>query len=260
MQASSQTLQAPAPIAQAAQTYHLGHMLASHAVAPGKAYGGIGCGMLMLLFGGAIAYIGTPSSIVMIGSGLLLAILGILLALRSWNVLKSSLAVYLYEQGFIYTQANVSPQPFRWDQIQVWRNVTRHYRNGAYTGTTSVYTIQRQDGYRIELNNDLHQIQSLGETICNQVTRWRLPQDLQAYQRGQTVQFGSLSLNHQGISNGSDMLPWSQVEAIDVKEGVVSVKRRGSWFRWSKVAASAIPNVFVFLALVSAVLKSSGKR
>jgi hypothetical protein len=205
----------------------------------------------MLLFGGVLGHVGTPSSVFL---GLLLAVLGIFLVLRSWNVLKSSLAVYLCEQGLIYSRANVSPQPFRWDQIQVWRSVTKHYRNGVYTGTTSVYTIQRQDGYRVVLSDDLHQIQSLGETICNQVTKWRLPHALQAYQRGETVQFGSLSLNQQGISNGSDLLPWSQIEAIDVKEGVVSVKRRGSWFRWCKVGASAIPNVFVFLALVSAVL------
>jgi len=257
MQASSQTMQAPSPVIRAAQTHQLGKMLDSHGVSTGKAYGGIGFGIVMLLFGGGLGYLGIPSSIVMTGFGLFLAVLGIVLALRSWNVLRSSLTVYLCEQGFIYSQANVSPQPFRWDQIQVWRSVTKHYRNGSYVGTVSVYKIQRQDGYRIGLDNDLQQIQSLGETICEQVARWRMPQALQAYHMGQTVQFGTLSLNQQGIYNGSDMLPWSQVEAIDVKEGVVNVKRWGSKSHWCKVAASAIPNVFVFLALVTLYRSSS---
>lgn len=172
---------------------------------------------------------------------------------------RRDIHVYLCDQGLIYTGARIHPQPFRWDQMQVWRAVTRYSRNGIHTRTTYRYTIQRQDGYRIILQYFVG-IKTLGETISNQITQAVLPQATQAYNAGQTVQFGSLSLNRQGVSNGWNVLPWSQVEAIDVTNGVVSVKRQGGWFRWSKVAASAIPNLFVFLALTNAILKSAGKR
>jgi len=62
------------------------------------------------------------------------------------------------------------------------------------------------------------------------------------------------------LNNGHELLPWTQVEAVDVKNGFVSVKRQGAWLSWDKVAAAEIPNFFVFQALVDYVLKQYGKR
>src|SRR6266705_1304361 len=44
--------------------------------------------------------------------------------------------VYLFQQGMVIEKNN-QVQLFPWNQTaEVWQSVTRHYRNGVYTGTT----------------------------------------------------------------------------------------------------------------------------
>jgi hypothetical protein len=275
MQAAPQTAQIPPHIYQTASTYQLGNPRTDYGIAARVANRRIITGIVVFIIGiamgiwgvGILASSSGSSSdngslaIVLFIAALILGGFGLIAWIRAIALKNSNLHIYVCDNGLIYTIGNAAPQPFPWNQVQaVWRSVTRHYRNGIYTGTTFLYTIQRNDGYRIVLNNNIRGIESLGNVISDRITKLLLPQVIQAYTNGQTVSFGALSLNQQGLGNGSEILPWPQVEAVDVKNGFISVKRQGAWLRWSRVAAADIPNLFVFLALIDYVLKSYGKR
>ena len=267
MQSSVSKLQIPAAIVQASSAYQMGNIRSGYGASQSLARPGIGgsvvCFILALFFiiwGVNAASESSAGAGIGIVAALIFAAMGLFALTRGLSISNSNLHVYLCERGFLYTEKNMAPQPFLWDQIQVWRAVTRHYRNGAYTGTTTIYTIQRHDGYRIMLNNRLNNIEYLGAAISEQATQAQLPRAIQTFNSGQTLSFASLTLSQQGISNGRELLPWTQVQAVDVKDGYISVKRQGGWFRWAKLAASEVPNLFIFLALVDHVLKQYGQR
>ncbi|QBD80045.1 hypothetical protein EPA93_30305 [Ktedonosporobacter rubrisoli] len=172
---------------------------------------------------------------------------------------KSAIRLYLYKDGFIYYGRDHTAQPFRWDQITaVWRHVIRLYRNGSYIRTMYLFIIQRKDGLKIELNDDLGAIEIVGDTISEQTTRILLPPAMEQVMKGQTISFGPLSLKRQELSKGGQVLPCQQIEAVDLHEGFVRVKRWGKWSNLEEMRK--VPNVMVFLNLAETFLKQEKDR
>lgn len=110
---------------------------------------------------------------------------------RSWRV-------YVCTEGFVFTRGG-KVEAFRWDQIEaMWQAVTKHYRNGIYTGTSHKYTVRRRDGGQVVLNDRFTDVEELGNTISDKVTNYHLPLAIGAYNAGQTITFGPLSISLQG--------------------------------------------------------------
>jgi hypothetical protein len=194
--------------------------------------------------------------LLLLGLAALLLIAGGLYAMF-YAVIYKNWAAYLYERGFVHKKGNEAAQPFRWDQIEaVWYHVTRHYRNGVYTGTTHNYRVRRQDGYQITLTDRFADVASLGDAVNNQVTAAKIPLVIAAYNAGQTITFGPLTLSQQGIRNSIDnLLPWSEIKEVSLRNGYVAVSKAGKWLKWSSQPVRNIPNIFLFMALVRFVLK-----
>jgi hypothetical protein len=263
MQYSPQVAQIPPEIYQTAGTYQLGNVVAEHGLSSGATVGPVIVGIFLGVLGGVFIFnsLNTEnSSGAGVGIGLFFVVVGILLIGASARNRQGNAHVYACERGLIYTKSNTSPQPMRWESLLVWRAVTKHYRNGIYTGTSYSYTLQRDDGYKIVLSNNIKGIADLGKYISDRVTAARFPAYLQAYNAGQALSFGQLTISTQGVGNGRELLPWNDVNDIDVQSGFIKVKRAGGWFSWKTVAASAIPNLFIFLALSDYVLHQYGKK
>jgi hypothetical protein len=222
--------------------------------------GGIVCLVISLgLFATTAAAASDPSGaagMAVLGIlGLLLLAVGVYCLL--FGVIYKNWHVYVYERGFIYKKGNPAAQPFRWDQIEaVWYQVTRRYTNGIYTGTSHKYRVRRQDGYEIVLNDRFTKVATLGDLVHNQVTAAKMPQVIAAYNAGQTITFGPLSVNTQGIWNSSgNLLPWPEIKDVSMQSGYVAVSKAGKWLRWSSQPVRDIPNIFLFIALVRSILK-----
>lgn len=167
---------------------------------------------------------------------------------RSWHV-------YMYSEGFAFTRGG-KLDAFRWEQVEsMWQRVTRRYMNGIYTGTQHKYTIRSVDGKQVILNDRITNVGQLGNIIGDMVTRVKLPEALAAYKAGSVVNFGKLSVSMQGVSNGKEWITWDQIKDIQLNNGVVTVKKEGKWLSWSSIQVADIPNIFVFLALVRAIMK-----
>lgn len=159
--------------------------------------------------------------------------------------------IYLFQQGIVIDKGN-QVQVLPWNQVaEIWQSVTRNYRNGIYTGTTYIYTLRRADGYQIKLNNMTKHIAELGPIVAQGITRELIPRALYAIRSGQTLTFARLTVNLQGISNGREFLPWSQILAVDVKRGWVTIRRVGVSRAWSTITVAKLPNFLVFTTIAN---------
>jgi hypothetical protein len=187
----------------------------------------------------------------------LVALAGCVLAgvqfIRSFSVTRSPRRIYLFGAGFIHANPPGAATVYRWDRIPaVYQNITKHYRNSVYTHTTHQYTVDAPGG-RLVLTDFWDRITVLGETIEREVTRAQLPVAIESLRRGEAVRFGDLSVQATGLtSERRGMLPWTDIEKVQVRGGFIEVSKAGKWLSWSNSPVSRIPNVFVLLALVEA--------
>jgi hypothetical protein len=126
-----------------------------------------------------------------------------------------------------------------------------------------IYTIHQVDGHKFTLDNTIYGFDILHKRVEYEVKQIQLPVAIQNYTNGQTINFGSLSLNQQGLSKGNELLPWQQIEGIKYEitdsQEVVLVKKQGAWLNWAKVTTSTIFNLAVLLALADYALKQHGR-
>jgi hypothetical protein len=174
---------------------------------------------------------------------------GALVVFNVWRNWK--LAAALYEHGFAYRNQGPVVQA-RWDEIEgVWQAVTKHYYNGAYTGTSHVYTVQLKGGRKVVMDDKLGKdIEIMGRALHQGTAELLLPRYWQALQMGQKLTFGPLALDRDKLYAGKKELPWSEIKAIKIEKGNISVKKDKGWFAWASATVPQIPNFFVFYELV----------
>jgi len=164
-----------------------------------------------------------------------------------------------------------------WDEVtHVWQAVTRHSANGSPTYTDYRYTLRLADGRSRDFRGTLPArsarasgavllaptpgtttpvtIEQLGRLLETGVTRAQLPKAIDRFNAGQAVSFGPLSVGPSGIAAGDQLLPWSEIQEVQTRKGMVSVKRSGRWLAWKRAQVSQIPNYFIFDSLVRAIL------
>jgi hypothetical protein len=175
-------------------------------------------------------------------------LLGALLLWEAWRNWK--LAAALYDYGLAFVDRKGLRQ-IRWEEMElVWQSVTKHYRNGIYTGTTHLYTIQTRDGSKIALDDKLPKVEDLGNAILNTTANMLAPQYGQALQNGQRLTFGPLAMDLQGLYSGNKALTWQEIKAVKLERGTLSVKKEKGWFNWTSVTVPQIPNFYVFYHLL----------
>lgn len=161
---------------------------------------------------------------------------------------SSNLRVYLFTNGFIAARGKKG-DVFRWDQIQaVWEKVTTNRSGNAFT-----YTVQRNDGKTTKISSQLVKVRDLGVQIMREVMRIQLPQAKAAYNGGQTLSFGKVNVNLQGVNNGKELVPWDQIGNMTVAQGSILIGKDGRQLKWSTVKAADVPNLSVLIALVNQV-------
>jgi len=193
-----------------------------------------------------------------------------------------SLRYFVYPWGITWINGEREGSA-RWDDItQVFRAVTRHSTNGAPTYTEYNYTFKLADGRSGRIYGRLPAakarasgqariqstpggttpvtIEQLGRLLESAVTRVQLPKAAGRFNEGQPISFGPLTVSSTGISSSDQSLPWSEIQDISTRQGIVSVKKSGKWLAWKRTHVSQIPNYFVFDALVHAILDQRSRR
>jgi hypothetical protein len=162
--------------------------------------------------------------------------------------------VITFEKGFVQINRGkflVVP----WKEVDfVWQAVVERKVNGISKGTSYTYTIKLRDGIQATFNNSLANIKRLGQILMHESSQVVYPRAMKAYNKGKTVHFGSLGVSQDGLHHGSSVLEWEDIDAVEIKEGYVSVSKSGKWFNWCNIAASAVPNIYVFTAMVNQIV------
>lgn len=241
--AAAGTQQIPPEVYQQAAMYQLGDPLEQYRPALtnplliiGGALGLIALDILLLI---AVYNIGFIVYVFLI-----LPIVAIVYAARALPI--CNMRIHIFTNGFI--RANGSKiDVVRWEQIEaIWQRSVR----SRYGSTSHTYTVMRGDGLKMKFNSLIKRVGDLGSALQDQVSRLQTPRAIAAYNSGNTVMFGKISVSMQGISNGSKTLPWNEVSAVTLKRGYVTVQRQGGWsMNWASV--SDTPNYHVLLNLVN---------
>lgn len=173
----------------------------------------------------------------------ILAIIWAITTLRS-----SNLRVYIFTSGFIRARGRKG-EAVCWDQIQaIWEKV----KQTGY-GTRFSYTVQRVDGQVFKQGSPLQNSRDMGLRMMSEISKLHLPAAMAAYHAGQMLSFGRITVNMQGLNNGKEFVPWSQVGRVAVQHGNVYIEKNGRRVKWSPVKSAEVPNLSVLIALAKSV-------
>ena len=249
------------------QTYELGTPTAEFSTAP-KRNIRFFLGFLILVVGETGAFLSLSPYLYLYPRDMFTAIggIGVLVAIVGYIVIEASLRyrqlrILIFPDGFIQTRAGKT-DTIRWHEVNsIWQSVTRRYVNGVYTGTTYKYTLLTAGGQKFMFGNGIKNIEQFGNLLQQYVITLRLPEAIAAYNGGQVVNFGPLSVSQMGLTKGNQTVPWSEIQGVQVQRGYIKVKKQTGWFNFANVRVSAVPNVFVLLSLVDRIvgIKSTKK-
>jgi Family of unknown function (DUF6585) len=168
----------------------------------------------------------------------------------------------LYEQGMVVQrgrQTHLVPYEeidMLWEQI-MWQGGRRRR---MLPGRTHVYTLRTRDRRTLRLSDQFADIREAGEIVQQEVLRRSLPAAVAAYQAGEALPFGPLTISHAGLARGKAAIPWAEVVRVSVTEGhyrdttawtyKLQVTRIGQRRPWLEVALHQIPNSRVLFALL----------
>jgi hypothetical protein len=192
-------------------------------------------------------YLGTP---LLIALGLFL-----LAALTGWGAYANwKKGLLLYEQGFIL-RTRKGTQEWRWPEIaSIKSRITRHYTNGIYTGTTHEYTLLNRQDEKLVVNDVFSKVEELAAEIEKNIFPLLYRPAADMYNSGALVTFGPVCLSKAGLQFGKKVIPWEEVKQISLQRGELKIsKKDGGWFSGASLAASAIPNLPVLLAILNQV-------
>lgn len=228
---------------------------------PGKAarIRGVVLSVLLTVGGGIAALYGVLHPKMITDERISLTVIGAICLLIGLIAIEAmvrlrDLRVTVDANGLTHTQ-NGRTTSVRWDEIStIWQSITKRYTNGVYIGTTYLYTLQTTDGQKLKFTNSLKNVEKLGETIQNEVTRRVFPQAINTYNSGGTGSFGNLVVNRMGLTREGETLVWNEIQGVQVQKGYLEIKKQGKWQRWARIPVSSISNLLVFLALVDRII------
>lgn len=156
---------------------------------------------------------------------------------------------YTFENGFILKRGQRAPIICRWEDIESVERLPVFISTSTSQQQAQAHTIHTYNGDKYMLTRLNIDQQALGKIIQEQVVPLQLPATVAAYQEQQTLSFGLVQANLQGIIIDAQLLPWDQVKSVSLQNNhlvVYDITRRKPWGR---VPAKQVPNLFLLFAL-----------
>jgi hypothetical protein len=178
----------------------------------------------------------------------------------SWIAIGKTMLI-INEQG-VRRESVFGVQEIPWGGIQETRyrvvpiNVYAHFGLvGALIAMSSksakanlTLELISNDGKRLQVTSNFRNAKEAIGLILGRVLPPMLKDAQSRLQRGETVNFGDLSLSATQISwKSKTTIPVSDVEKAEIVGSYLQLKRRGKWLSAIKVQSHKVPNVLVFL-------------
>ncbi len=138
----------------------------------------------------------------------------------------------------------------RWDDVtSVNQKITvQRQRSGRQGKPTYTYTLRSPNGMLVF--SAYQGIEQLGNTIQTEVGKRLGPRMIDAYNHGETLKFGKVTVSKAGLDIGQGLIPWPQVEQVTLSLGKLAVRRNGQWTEMVGQTAGQTPNLNVLMVLV----------
>ncbi|MFI6638915.1 DUF6585 family protein [Streptomyces sp. NPDC050504] len=157
----------------------------------------------------------------------------------------------LFEHGMIVDpQSGAGAVVVRWESVRLYQKVTQLIVDGLPAPTKYVFTAIDPSGAHVRITEFYNGPESWGPWMQNAVVRAQHHAKTQDVLAGRTVDFGTLSLSADGVSDATrGRLAWPEVTDVTVKGGRVYVMQAGQKHPWANREADSVANLHLFLTM-----------
>ncbi len=171
----------------------------------------------------------------------------IVLALR--RVRRARRLVILYKQGLGVRWTGGQSHKLLWREIDgLIYNTVENTFLGIPLKTRNRLTILNQSGKSIHIDDRIPELAELTARVKARVYPRLLPQFRAAFQNGDPLYFGPITLHKKQLKFREQEIPWEQVTRLNVVKGLLVVESESS--RRIKVAIGKIPNADLLIQLL----------
>ena len=150
----------------------------------------------------------------------------------------------------------------RWSEMAElrYRAVKMRLYHVIPVGTNIYLTLTDPQGRKRRLPSNMKGMDVLAERVADQQTAARFAEARAAIDRGEEVRFGkALVLDREKVSvrklfGGYKSCALPEIEKVVVEAGVLRIRQRGKFLAFGGGSVGAIPNVFLFLRLLDALV------
>ncbi|UGQ15116.1 hypothetical protein LO772_17030 [Yinghuangia sp. ASG 101] len=160
-----------------------------------------------------------------------------------WRKLNAK-RLHLFAHGIVVSGAEEMILSFRYDAMTLFQEVVSQSVNGVQTGTFHTYTVLRPDGTKLKLPDCVNPEQ-WGPEIQQGLVNAQFPVAQNAIAQGDRLQFGKLTLDHNGVTTPKGTASWREIQRVDIDKGVLVLAKSGHGTNWFRIQVRKIPNFFI---------------
>jgi hypothetical protein len=242
----------------------LGKPLAEFAVTGGRFLRSLILAPILFLLGWAVivgmAFVAAQKLRGSIGKlfvvGIVMVVGAVVMVIRALR--NRGLRVLIFPEGLVRFQGEQT-KTFFWDQVvSVCRHNTKsNWHHGALGSL--VYAVELASGETLRFDDYLPDLKRLGEMIEQRTLPYLLPLAQAALDAGETVAFGSVRVNQEGITHKKQTLPWNQVKSIEIADAL-KIKRHNKWAAWCTLPTAEVQNSHVLRAIADRALGTTEQQ
>jgi hypothetical protein len=156
--------------------------------------------------------------------------------------------VFVFPDGLARVEGGKAELVY-WDEIRVVRWDTQSRRT-EHTITTPVQlVVVQEDGPALVFTESVSRLQELRRLIEERTLPHLLRAALQGVQAGQTISFGVVRVNKEGIHDPGGSLPWDGLALAEVDKGRLLLREVGGRRPFATFTRSQVPNLHLLVAL-----------
>jgi hypothetical protein len=181
--------------------------------------------------------------------GIVMVLSGVMLVVRAFR--NRGLRVLVFPEGLVRLHRGRA-QAFCWEDVNlVWQKKSdaSHSIGRAWQGALTL-TVQALDGRRMSFDDSLPRLAELAQIVRGETLPFLWPRTRAAFDAGHVLDFGKLSISRQGLSQGKETFPWSDLQKVKVNGADLLIYKKGKRMHSKSTPISDIPNSHVLLALI----------
>jgi hypothetical protein len=168
-----------------------------------------------------------------------------------WRAVRSEkLQVYVFARGLARVQGSQA-DVFHWEDVNEVRRNANVKTKGLTVSKSSQLILKLRDGRQLVFDESLSRFKDLHALVEEHTRDFMLTALREALKAGAVVAFGPLAVSAEGISHGSQALPWAECAGVKNSGGSLIVSRTGVKRPFCKVPLEEVPNPHVLTALAN---------